>query len=346
MAPTFAVEALPFVMVFGGCMLSMVFVEYVIKDDPDAGTFLNATEFVFVLLQSLPGRFQPGSLKLRPLGASPQSHAVHALLWVTMSIISNLVYSYNITVPLNVLFRSCNAISTVVLGMAFFSQRYTLKQVACVGMITIGIFLGSIGDANKILTDIMTCTGCDTASTRGNASAAKVELGKWYFGVALLVAAQVLQATLGHVQAGFYKRFQKDGHSRNELADEYCLSAHIASMFMIGVLWQDIYRSANLAAATEPLSPFFPVPRRLGWVMLNNLTQLACIKGVFRLAAHHNALTVNVTLSVRKCLSVVVSILWFGNRWTMLHSAATVLVFGGVMLYSQCPSAQESKKSD
>merc|ERR1712187_1070541 len=102
------------------------------------------------------------------------------------------------------------------------------------------------------------------------------------------------------------------------------------------------------AFATPVLHPWLPLPRRLAWMVLNNLTQLACIKGVFRLSANFSPLTVNVTLSVRKFLSVVVSIIWFRNPWTNLHSIATVAIFGGVFAYSQCKDwqapAENSKK--
>merc|ERR1712050_447506 len=102
---------------------------------------------------------------------------------------------------------------------------------------------------------------------------------------------------------------------------------------------EDITRSAQLAIATPVLHPLLPLPRRLAWMVMGNFTQLMCIKGVFRLSANFSPLTVNVTLSVRKFLSVVLSAVWFGNPWTHLHSVATLLIFGGVFAYSRCPSA-------
>merc|ERR1712194_533191 len=95
--------------------------------------------------------------------------------------------------------------------------------------------------------------------------------------------------------------------------------------------------SAQLALITAPLSigPF-SLPCGVVWLLLNNAAQLVCIKGVFRLSAYYSPLTVNITLSVRKFLSVLFSIVWFGNAWNNLHSVATVANFGGVFAYSQC----------
>jgi len=112
---------------------------------------------------------------------------------------------------------------------------------------------------------------------------------------------------------------------------------------MILALWEDISSSAINAWSTPALSAYFPLPRGFVWVILNNITQLCCIKGVFRLSALYTPLTVNITLSVRKFMSVVVSILWFGNAWTILHSIALVAIFGGVFAYTQCPKPEEVK---
>merc|ERR1719359_2835021 len=115
---------------------------------------------------------------------------------------------------------------------------------------------------------------------------------------------------------------------------------------MVVFAWRDIVHSAQLAFLTPPIAGFFPLPKRIGWLILNNVTQLICIKGVFRLSAHYTPLTVNITLSVRKFLSVCFSIAWFGNAWTTLHSVATLAIFGGVFAYSQCPAPQPRVKAD
>jgi len=335
---------LPFFMVFGGCMSSMVFMEYVLKVDDHAGNLLNATEFIFVLLQSIPGRIDMDSRRFRPLLASGRSHLLHAGLWVTMSTLANVVFAFNITVPIHTLFRSCNVIASVLIGWAFFAQCYTPRQVICVLVITLGIFLGSIGDASLFLP----CKDCGGAPDKPDGEVSDSSLFKWSCGVAMLVVTQLFQATLGHTQALFYRRFSGKG-SRSELADEYLFTAHVASMLSVALLWTDIRRSWSLVWRQPRLVSFLPIPGPVVWMVLNNLFQLMCIKGVFRLSAHYSPLTVNITLSVRKFLSLGLSILWFGNPWTSLHSIATVAIFGGAFAYSRCklpPPKEESKKAD
>ena len=43
--------------------------------------------------------------------------------------------------------------------------------------------------------------------------------------------------------------------------------------------------------------------------------------------------TTTMVLTVRKFVSLFVSILLFGNAWTMAHWIGTVLVFGGALVY-------------
>lgn len=345
---------LPFLMIFAGCMSSIVSMEYVLKGDPNGANLLTFTEFAVVLVQSIPGRLDMGKLSFSPLLASKASHVQHAVLWVAMSVLVNYAFGFNINVPIHTLFRSCNLIASIFLGRLFFGQRYSWAQLACVCAITVGIFLGLMGDAKKFgVAGTWFCFGCGdvgdkAGSSTGNESSSATDSGAlttWAMGIALLTVVQLLQGTLGHIQAVFYTRFQDKG-SRNELADEYLFTSHVVSLLPMVFLWDDICTAWHLAMATPPVLPWLPIPTRIMWILCNNATQLICIKGVFWLTAHYSPLTVNITLSVRKFSSVIFSILWFGNEWTHLHSVATVLIFGGVFLNSQCGKLPPVRKKD
>merc|ERR1719161_950042 len=123
--------------------------EYALKGDPKSGNLLTLTEFGVVLVQSIPGRLNR-ELRLRPLLASWSSHVQHAVLWISMSVLVNYAFAFNISVPIHTLFRSCNVIASVLLGWLLFGQRYSLRQLLCICVITVGIFLGSIGDASAL----------------------------------------------------------------------------------------------------------------------------------------------------------------------------------------------------
>lgn len=336
-------QALPFLMVFGGCMSAVIAMEYILKANPKAGNLLSLSEFAFVLIQSLPSRIETkaGAICLRSLQMPKQSHFYHAALWVSMSVLANVAFSFNISVPIHTLFRSCNVIASVLLGYVLFGQHYSVKQLVCVFFITVGIFLGSVGDAKQFV-------GCPNCDGPGASTATVSDEGfmRWSIGIALLIFVQMLQGFLGHTQAVLYKRHANCG-TKSELAEEFLFTSHLVSFFPFIFLWDDVMLAGRLALESAPLSSSLPIPTQFLFFLANNLCQLVCIKGVFRLSAHFSPLTVNITLSVRKFLSVVVSIIWFGSAWTNLHSIATVAIFGGVFAYSQCkPVTADMKDKD
>eukprot|EP00931_Biecheleriopsis_adriatica_P108895 TRINITY_DN83165_c0_g1_i1.p1 TRINITY_DN83165_c0_g1~~TRINITY_DN83165_c0_g1_i1.p1 ORF type:complete len:358 (+),score=76.39 TRINITY_DN83165_c0_g1_i1:42-1115(+) len=335
---------LPFFMVFGGCMSAVIAMEYVLKANPKAGNLLSLSEFAFVLIQSMPSRVESksGSVGLRPLLMPLSSHVKHAALWVSMSVLANVAFGFNISVPIHTLFRSCNVIASVLLGYALFGQRYSFKQLLCVLVITVGIFLGSVGDAKQFFGSCVGCGGGSKPAADGSSDAGFL---RWITGIVLLLFVQLLQGFLGHTQALLYKRHSDCG-KKGDLSEEFLFTSHLVSFLPFVFLWEDVMAAARFALATPPLSEALPVPSQFLFLLLNNIFQLICIKGVFRLSAHYSPLTVNITLSVRKFLSVVVSILWFGNTWTTLHSIATVAIFGGVFAYSQCSSPPPVPEKD
>ena len=59
-----------------------------------------------------------------------------------------------------------------------------------------------------------------------------------------------------------------------------------------------------------------------------------CVRGVFMLGNEAGALTLVLTLTVRKFVSLFVSIWFFGNTFTSFHWAGAVLVLVGVTAYN------------
>jgi UDP-xylose/UDP-N-acetylglucosamine transporter B4 len=74
------------------------------------------------------------------------------------------------------------------------------------------------------------------------------------------------------------------------------------------------------------------IPSQLAYLVMNVLTQYACIRGVNLLAAAASALTVTIVLNVRKLVSLLLSIWLFGNRLsTGTLTGAFVVFFAGSM---------------
>jgi UDP-xylose/UDP-N-acetylglucosamine transporter B4 len=81
------------------------------------------------------------------------------------------------------------------------------------------------------------------------------------------------------------------------------------------------------------------IPVMYIFVGLNVITQYIGITGVYQLVEVCDPLTVNVLLTVRKAISVVASILLFGNTFTIWHCLGAIIVFSSSILWAKIPKA-------
>lgn len=269
--------------------------------------------------------------------ASASDHASHAFFWVSMSWLVNFVYQFKIEVPTHTTMRACNVLTTVLLGYLIFGESYSFRQCFAGFLVTIGIILATLADAMLVgkCGQSITVYGC--LFDKRQSSETEEDMGRWAIGISLLVLCLLVQAMLGHTQKRTYNRYLEDaskydGIKKNDLADEFLFTSVLASLFGSLVFWEEIMLHSR--KAVESPKVFNLVPIQFVWILCNNVAQAMCIKGVFRLYTRHSTLAVNITLSVRKFLTVVISILFFGNPWSSQHSMGAVLVFGGAFLYS------------
>ena len=82
-----------------------------------------------------------------------------------------------------------------------------------------------------------------------------------------------------------------------------------------------------------PGLPFAP-PSMLVYLLGNVLTQYLCITSVFVLTSECASLTVTLVVTLRKFISLLFSIWYFQNPFTLYHWVGTVLVFSGTLIFS------------
>lgn len=75
------------------------------------------------------------------------------------------------------------------------------------------------------------------------------------------------------------------------------------------------------------------VPVGVALLLVNAVTQLACISGVNLLSASASAVTVTIVLNVRKLVSFVLSTLIFGHQLPGMMVLGAAMVFGAGALY-------------
>lgn len=193
----------------------------------------------------------------------------------------------------------------------------------------------------------------------------------WYIGVGVLILVLVLQTFLGNYQNIMGERY---GRAPEEAMFYMHLLSVPAFLFTLGdlrthaALWSASPATSEVVAAwlegggTAPAHPLLAnlvaaaaaplarLPIMWTYAALNVVTQYCCIVGVYNLTPVADPLTVNVVLTVRKFLSLVLSIVAFNNTFTSAHWAGAVMVFGGALVYGVVPGAAspppQPKKDD
>jgi UDP-xylose/UDP-N-acetylglucosamine transporter B4 len=335
----------PVSMVFGGCMCALICMEYVLKGDPKAGNLLSLCEVVFALLPAIPERL--AGFRVQPLAAPLTSHVQFAVLWGSMAFLANYAFAYKISMTIFTMVRSCNLIGNVLLGRLFFGCRYGWMQLFCVCSVSVGIFLASIGEARTVSSPSASCSDCSDvppAHSKLDAQGSSDSLGIWMIGISMLAVVQLLNALLGHLQSRFYKDYAHLA-SKNQLSDEYMFTSQVVALIPLMFIWDDLGAAISAALQSPPM-PIIPIPSRIVWLLLNCMADYVCLTGVFRTSSIVPPLTLTMILSVRKFLSTVVSVLWFKNAWTNLHSLAVPLIFGGALIYSQAPQVEKEQSEE
>ena len=78
------------------------------------------------------------------------------------------------------------------------------------------------------------------------------------------------------------------------------------------------------------------------YLFLNIVTNFLGVNGVYKITGLTSSLTGNLTITIRKFISLLISVVYFKNDFTVLHWVGAIGVLVGTMLYTQA-SQQASK---
>lgn len=166
-------------------------------------------------------------------------------------------------------------------------------------------------------------------------------------GLAILFVAQVLSAIMGLYTEETYRMYGPQW--KENLFYSHLLSLPLFLPFLPSLSRQfmKLANSASLALSVPSVEDYpnlspnlaqvvndIRIPGQLFYLVLNVLTQYACIRGVNLLAATSSALTVTIVLNIRKLVSLLLSIWIFGNRLAFGTLVGAVIVFAAGGLYS------------
>lgn len=313
---------LAIVLVLVGCMSNVIFLELMIQADPGAGNLITFSQFLVIALEGLV--FTTRFLTVQP--------KVPYTAWITLvvmfflvSVSNNYALNFNIPMPLHMIFRAGSLIANMLMGIALLGKRYSATKYASVLMITAGI---------------VTCT---VMSAKGGGKADSGEEGDMLWlavGIFLLTFALFLSARMGIYQEVIYGKYGK--HPKEAL-----FYSHALPLPGFLLLSADIAHHWSVAMASAPVTlpgTSLAVPAQLLYLLANVATQYVCISSVFVLTTECASLTVTLVVTLRKFLSLIFSIVYFKNPFTVYHWVGTSLVFGGTLLFSDIPSLIRASK--
>jgi len=160
------------------------------------------------------------------------------------------------------------------------------------------------------------------------------DVATWLVGVLMLLVALLLSSLLGHIQEWSYRNYGTNWR-------EGLFYTHLLGLPYFILLWNDISNHMYIASNSSPFVfgnifaflPVLPVPKLWMYLFLNVATQLVCIYGVFMLTGAAGTLTCTMTLTIRKFISLIISIMYFNNPFTAYHWMGSALVFLGSLYY-------------
>lgn len=283
----------------------------------------------------------PYKIVLAPTAVPKYHWLIMVLMFWTVSLLNNLALEYRIDLALHIIFKSSSLLVNLIFGR-MLGKRYTLKQVIAVFLVTFGVIYVTVLSSNSLQSSSSTSSrttrsspniGVNSSNTESSPEAnsniddyASEHMADWLFGITLMTISLIVSAILGLYQEHVYEKYGK--HWRESLFYTHFFGIPFFILFTNKIMSQ-------FALMTTIEHAWF-------WLLMNAGTQMLCIAGVHRLSSISTSLTVNFVLTMRKFVSLLLSILYFGKIFTIQHVFGTFMVFIGTLLYSVSSSAKSS----
>ncbi|KAH8396044.1 hypothetical protein KR222_002275 [Zaprionus bogoriensis] len=310
--------------VFAGCCSNVVFLELIIQIDPGAGNLITFLQFLFIALEGL--IFTSKFFTVKPKIAL-KDYVVLVALFFGANVCNNYAFNFNISMPLHMIFRSGSLMANMIMGIILLKKRYNLRQYSSVAMITAGIILCTLVSSGDVKDNTHHTLKVDTSYS---------DFFWWGVGIALLTIALLVTAYMGIYQEVIYKRYGKHPNEALFFTHMLPLPGFLIMASNIAQHWSIAFNSpaVELPLPVPGFSWSVSFPLMLFYLLCNVVTQYVCISAVYVLTTECASLTVTLVVTLRKFVSLLFSIIYFRNPFTLSHWLGTILVFFGTILFA------------
>ncbi|TEB22730.1 UAA transporter [Coprinellus micaceus] len=314
-------------LVLGGCCSNVMTYEKLLLLNPSIGSALTFSQMLFISLQTMPSfiTFLPKSFfpALKPRQVPLNMWAIQVVVLTTGSLLNNWAYAYKVPLTVLIVFRSAGLPVSMLFGFLFSQRRYDWKQIVSVLIVTAGAFLSALSKT--------------ASSSAGSSLTAAQDFKLYLTGITMLVGSLLCTGVLGVLQERTYKTY-------GPCWKECLFYTHTLGLPSVVFLGSDVKQ--GFAALTAQSYSSSPVPFLPYVVLFANLcSQYVCVSGVNQLSSRVTSVSTNIVLTVRKALSLCLSVWWFGNDWNAQLAVGAGMVFTGSLLYTAATNSSSNGPS-
>jgi solute carrier family 35 (UDP-xylose/UDP-N-acetylglucosamine transporter), member B4 len=293
----------------------------IFRADPGSGNLITFLQFLFIAVRGFIFTAKCGTVKPR-IGLF--DYGILVSMFFVASVANNYAFDFNIPMPLHMIFRAGSLIANMIMGILILKKRYDFSKYLSVFMISLGIVVCTIVSGSKV------------ESTQVNPDTSGFSVFFWWaLGISLLTVALFVSARMGIYQEVLYKRYGKH-------PDEALFYTHLLPLPFFLLLYNNIWEHSIIATQSTPieisieqLGIFLNIPIMWIYLLANVLTQYVCIGSVYVLTTECTSLTVTLVVTLRKFVSLLFSIIYFSNPFTIYHWIGTILVFTGTIIFTE-----------
>ncbi|KAF4532658.1 hypothetical protein B566_EDAN009841 [Ephemera danica] len=273
-------------------------------------------QFVFI---SLDGFIFTSKFGTKKPNIGLKDYFLLVVMFFLANVCNNYAFNFNIPMPLHMIFRAGSLIANMIMGVIILKKRYTISKYVSVLMITFGIVLCTFVSGKEVK-----ATGPSPPP-----SSPSEDLFWWTLGIALLTIALFVSARMGIYQEVLYGRYGK--HPKEALFYTPCCGCCGQST--------NASSSAGNHDAKDGSLPGWQCPHTalplLTDYHVSKVIRYLCISSVYVLTTECSSLTVTLVVTLRKFVSLLFSIVYFQNPFTLVHWIGTLLVFTGTAIFTE-----------
>ncbi|CAK8686089.1 unnamed protein product [Clavelina lepadiformis] len=314
--------------VISACCVNVIFLEHLINASSSSGNMIVFFQYLFVSMEGLIVYSKFGQTKrIVPL----KNYLVMVVIYFSVSLTNIMALNCNIPMPLHMIFKSGSLVASMFLGSILLKRSYSRQKIAAVGFLSVGIFICTL--ATSLHSSSSNAVGMDSGS-----------MLIMMVGITLLMFALLMSARLGIYQETLFKTYGQQ--SREALFYNHFLPLPLFVVVAPSIIQNIAVLNRSevkpvplltegyaLISGDEAAFETIVLPELWQYMIVNLFTQYICIRSVFYLTTVCQSLSVTLIITLRKFVSLVISIIYFGNHFGSLHWVGTAFVFLGTFLY-------------